>query len=165
MQRKVMPRPFGDLPHKIKFYFDWIFGVCQIEPLRNPGDMRIHHDTRYMKSGSQYHIGGLAPHTRKFDQFRQIIRHLTRVSFHQGLSTIFNTLSLISKESGGSDKLFDALERGFRKSLRCRELSKKRRCDLVDLVVRTLSRQYGRHQQFKWIAIIKLGLDFRIRRS
>ncbi len=140
VQREVTPGAFWHLFHEVKLDLDRIVVTREIETLGNPGYVSIDNNPGDVESSSQYHVGCFSAHTREFNESLKCSWHRSMVPLDQRRGTILNVLGLVAVITGGSDEPFDQRFGGFRKSLGCRQLIKKRSGDLVYLFVGALCR-------------------------
>ena len=135
----------------------------QAEPLRQPGDVRIHHHAAVdVKRVAQHDIGGLAAHAAQLRQFLHRARHLAAVLFHERLATGLDALGLVAEEAGRLDGLLQFGQRRPGVVGGGAILLEQVRRDQVHALVGALGREDGRHQQFERVGVVQFAMRVRV---
>ena len=77
--------------------------------------MRIDHHARGdVKNRAQDYVGRLAADARKFDQPREILRHVAVIVFDQEAAAVLDVLRLVAEKARALDRFFQITDRRFR---------------------------------------------------
>src|SRR5947199_2271554 len=120
------------------------------EPAGEALDVGVHGDPLVAAEGvPQHHVGRLPPHPGERHQGLHGVRHLAAVLGHEGHTEILQGPRLVAVETGLADHLLQ-LREVRRGEVAGRGVApEERRGDLVDLLVRALGGQDGRHQELE----------------
>jgi hypothetical protein len=133
------PFALWQLSHQVLFNFHGVTGLGQAQSSRQPSDVRVHHYTRSDTKGrSQYDIGGFAADAGQLDERLDVARDFAIVPLDKFLTTGFDILGFIPKESRALDGSFQTRLRRSGEIRGRLVLFKQLFGDEVDALVRTL---------------------------
>jgi hypothetical protein len=136
----------------------------QLQPPRQPHNMRIDHDPRGNPvPRPQHYIPGLPRHPRQRKNLLHRLRNLPLKLLRNHPRRTLNRLCLVPKKSCSPNQFLE-LGKGSRgHCLRCRKRLEQLRCYQIHANIRTLRRQNRRNRQLPRILMIQRANHIRIR--
>ena len=99
--RELDPFRLREDLHEILFYFFGRFGSRQTQPVRQPENMRVHHNAGSNAiGGTQNDVGRFAGDARQRQQFLHLFWDTASELRQEPLSSSLDILGFVSKETG-----------------------------------------------------------------
>jgi len=161
--RELDPFRLRDDLHEILFHFFGRFGSRQTQPVRQPENVRVHHNAGGNSiGGAQNNVRRFASDAGERQEFLHRFRDRPFELRQEPLSSSLDILGFVSKEAGRMDELLQIRKPGVGEVSRSWIPGEKCGRYQVHANIRALSGEDRRHQQLERVPMVQRTPDVRV---